>query len=130
MSTIATQQQQGSNETAFEAAFQRYYALIVRFAYSRTYDLDLAQDIAQETFLRCYQKLGAYSFEGRFSTWLLRVAHNLSVGFRVQLSAVAEQDEPPAGELLNETLRALRLVLQEVGLEGSYVSEATVEFNE
>jgi RNA polymerase sigma-70 factor (ECF subfamily) len=37
---------------------------------------DLAEDIAQETFLTAFRKLQSYKGEGNFSGWLFRIAHN------------------------------------------------------
>ena len=64
---------------AFEVLVRTYQEPVVRFLAHLLSDRALADDIAQETFLRCYQKLDGYSYEGRFSTWLLRVAHNAGV---------------------------------------------------
>src|SRR6184192_4079375 len=36
----------------------------------------LADDLAQETFLLAYRKLGSFRQEARFSTWLYRIATN------------------------------------------------------
>jgi RNA polymerase sigma-70 factor, ECF subfamily len=64
---------------AFEVLVRTYQEPVVRFLTHLLSDRALADDVAQETFLRCYQKLNGYSFEGRFSTWLLRVAHNAGI---------------------------------------------------
>ena len=64
---------------AFESLVRTYQEPVVRFLTHLLSDRTLADDVAQETFLRCYQKLNGYSFEGRFSTWLLRVAHNAGI---------------------------------------------------
>lgn len=37
---------------------------------------DLADDMAQETFLTAFRKLQSYKGEGNFSGWLFRIAHN------------------------------------------------------
>lgn len=47
-------------------------AYLVRLC--RSYDL--ADDIAQETFLTAFRKLQSYKGEGNFSGWLFRIAHN------------------------------------------------------
>lgn len=39
-------------------------------------DLALADDLAQETFLRAYKNLRGFRGEARFSTWLYRIAYN------------------------------------------------------
>jgi RNA polymerase sigma-70 factor, ECF subfamily len=39
-------------------------------------DLALADDLAQETFLRAYKYIRSFRGEARFSTWLYRIAYN------------------------------------------------------
>lgn len=41
-----------------------------------TCDPALADDLAQETFIKAWDKLATYAGRGRFVAWLLRVAHN------------------------------------------------------
>jgi len=42
-------------------------------------DLALADDLAQETFLRAYKNIRSFRGEAKFSTWLYRIATNLAV---------------------------------------------------
>ena len=39
-------------------------------------DVTLADDLAQETFLRAFRNLKSFRGEARFSTWLYRIAYN------------------------------------------------------
>jgi RNA polymerase sigma factor (sigma-70 family) len=39
-------------------------------------DLELADDLAQETFLRVYKNIRSFRSEAKFSTWLYRIAYN------------------------------------------------------
>jgi RNA polymerase sigma factor (sigma-70 family) len=39
-------------------------------------DIALADDLAQETFLRAYKNIRSFRGEARFSTWLYRIAYN------------------------------------------------------
>lgn len=39
-------------------------------------DLELADDLAQETFIRAYKNIRSFRGEARFSTWLYRIAYN------------------------------------------------------
>ena len=42
-------------------------------------DLALADDLAQETFLRAYKNIRNFRGEAKFSTWLYRIGYNLSL---------------------------------------------------
>ena len=39
-------------------------------------DVDLADDLAQQAFLRAYKNIRSFRGEARFSTWLYRIAYN------------------------------------------------------
>src|SRR5207237_9871134 len=40
-------------------------------------DVELADDLAQETFIRAYKNIGSFRGEAKFSTWLYRIAYNV-----------------------------------------------------
>lgn len=58
----------------------------------------LADDLAQETFVLAWRKLGQFRGESRFTTWLYRIAHSCfqqywrSRGWRVQQESELEDD--------------------------------------
>lgn len=70
----------GSND-AFEVLLSRYKQRIYSFIYSKIKDRDLADDVFQDTFIKVIKTLkkGAYNEEGRFLSWVMRIAHNLIV---------------------------------------------------
>jgi len=64
---------------AFSVLVERYQKPIFNFVYRFYGNYELAQELTQETFLRCYQFLKSYDPERKFSTWLYKVAKNLCV---------------------------------------------------
>ena len=65
---------------AFEALYDRYGTLVYSTALRVVGDVQLAEDIAQEVFLRIWRRPDHYVPErGRFVTWLLSVARNGAV---------------------------------------------------
>ena len=62
---------------AFDEIVRRYTRKMINLAYQITSDRDLAEDIAQETFLRAYKSAARYTEIARFSTWLYTIAINL-----------------------------------------------------
>ena len=40
-------------------------------------DIELADDLAQETFIRAYKNIRSFRGEAKFSTWLYRIAYNV-----------------------------------------------------
>jgi RNA polymerase sigma-70 factor (ECF subfamily) len=67
------------NMTAFDFLIQKYRKPIINFMYRMTRNQAVAEELAQEVFLRVYRSRETYRAEARFSTWLYRIATNLGV---------------------------------------------------
>lgn len=69
------------NERCFDELINRHKNKV--FAYINLYirDQALAEDIFQDTFLKVVQsvKTGRYSDNGKFLSWVMRIAHNLII---------------------------------------------------
>ena len=61
---------------AFEMLVVKYQRRIERLIARMVRDVDLVQDIAQETFIRAYRALPQFRGESAFYTWLYRIAVN------------------------------------------------------
>lgn len=61
------------------------------------WDTAMADDIAQETFIKAYQSLTQYRGEAKFSTWLYRIAYHLFISHCRKRSEVTFS-EPPLPE--------------------------------
>ena len=69
------------NESAFEVLLNRYKNQLFKFIYLKVKDVDLANDIFQESFIKVVQniKAGKYNEEGKFLRWATRIAQNLVI---------------------------------------------------
>jgi RNA polymerase sigma-70 factor (ECF subfamily) len=67
---------QAGDESAFRSLVERYHTRLVRFAGSYVSRNDLAEDVAQETWIAVLR--GVDRFEGRssFATWLFQICAN------------------------------------------------------
>ena len=63
---------------AFEALVVRYQVRIVNYAAAMVHDLGVAEDVAQDTFVRAWSGLGRFRGESSFKTWLYRIATNVA----------------------------------------------------
>jgi RNA polymerase sigma-70 factor (ECF subfamily) len=63
----------------FEELLRRHRLPLVNYFARMLRDRALAEDLAQEVFLRVYQARKRYQPEARFSTWLYRIATNLAL---------------------------------------------------
>jgi RNA polymerase sigma-70 factor (ECF subfamily) len=69
------------NMAGFDYLIQKYRKPIVHFMYRMVHNQAVAEELAQEVFLRVYRSRETYRAEARFSTWLYRIATNLGVNY-------------------------------------------------
>ena len=95
---------------------ERYWAPVVRYATTLLESRDAAEDIAQDTFVRLWERREAWKLEGSVRALLFRVARNLSLDELRRRSArertmrvarVAPSVWSPDDDLENTELRAL-----------------------
>ena len=69
------------NEKALEILVIRHKTRVYNFIYSKVYNVDLSEDLFQDTFIKVIKNLkkGNYNEEGKFLPWLMRIAHNLII---------------------------------------------------
>ena len=67
------------DSAAFEQLVRQYENQIFRVAQHITQNREDAEDIAQDVFLKAYQKLDQFQGNSKFSTWLVRIAVNESL---------------------------------------------------
>jgi RNA polymerase sigma-70 factor, ECF subfamily len=67
------------NMAGFDFLIQKYRKPIIHFMYRMVRNQAVAEELAQEVFLRVYRSRETYRAEARFSTWLYRIATNLGV---------------------------------------------------
>src|SRR6185295_20236899 len=66
-------------EAAYRELVTRYATPAVNFIYRFVRDHALAEDLAQEGFLRVYQRLDSYDPDRKFSSWFFQVLRNLTI---------------------------------------------------
>jgi RNA polymerase sigma-70 factor, ECF subfamily len=64
------------DQKAYELLVLKYQRRIERLIGRMVRDVDLVEDIAQETFIRAYRALSQFRGEAQFYTWLYRIAVN------------------------------------------------------
>jgi RNA polymerase sigma-70 factor (ECF subfamily) len=67
------------DELSFELLLRRYRSPLVNFLNRMVRDSGLAEDLAQEVFLRVYRARKEYVPSAKFTTWLFRIATNLAL---------------------------------------------------
>lgn len=64
---------------ALEVLYERYYQQVFLFILRMVQRRDLAEDIAQETFLRVYNNRMSWEPRSKFASWMYRIARNLCI---------------------------------------------------
>jgi RNA polymerase sigma-70 factor (ECF subfamily) len=72
---LIAQTKQGDH-AAYAELINRYKNALYHHCFAITRDEDVAEDIAQDTFITAYYKLTLYNPQYRLSTWLFRIATN------------------------------------------------------
>lgn len=90
----------------FEYLMNKYRRPIVHFMFRMVHNQAVAEEMAQEVFLRVYRSRETYRAEARFSTWLYRIATNLAVNHardtkneRLAPKVMLDEPDPETGSL-------------------------------
>jgi len=96
------------DDSAFEYLAEKYRRPMLGFMYRVTRNTHLAEELAQEVFLRVYRARATYNAEAKFSTWLYRIASNLSVNYirdtkheRPEMSVSLDEPDEETGTTLD-----------------------------
>ena len=103
---------------AFGELVKRHQSAVRRFSRALLQDDSLADDVAQESFVRAYRSMGAFRGDSSVLTWLLGIAHNQARNARrkkkdhLELdpndpSLAAPADATRSSDLKNDLERAL-----------------------
>jgi RNA polymerase sigma-70 factor, ECF subfamily len=75
--TLIARARAGDDE-AFRLIFERYTRPVLRFIYNIVGQHELAEELAQETFVRAYRSMKSLRDDSKLSTWLFGIAKNVA----------------------------------------------------
>ena len=96
------------DQKAFELLVIKYQRRIERLIGRMVRDVDLVEDIAQETFIRAYRALHQFRGDAQFYTWLYRIAVNTAKKALVDMKrdpTISESALRPGSDDDDETYR-------------------------
>ena len=94
---------QNGDQRAFRELFEIHQKPVINFCFRFCQNRALAEDLAQEVFLRVYRGAAGYRPEARFNTWLYRIAVNVclnetrKIHYRVQVDSI-DRPGPKGGD--------------------------------
>lgn len=101
---LVTAYADGQNE-AFDILLDRHKQKVYSYILHIVKNRELADDLFQETFVKAIVtiKQHRYNEQGRFSSWLIRIAHNLIIDYfrQERVENIVSTDEDDSYDLLN-----------------------------
>ena len=127
------------DQKAYELLVIKYQQRIQRLIGRMVRDVDLVEDIAQETFIRAYRALAQFRGDAQFYTWLYRIAVNTAKKALMELkrdptvsensfkSADDDETSPLENELTSSETPEALLASKEIALMVNAAMEALPE---
>lgn len=67
------------DEKAAEELIRRYYTSVLRYCKRQCFNLEKAEDLTQETFLKLFKNFSGYKEKGKFKAYLYTIANHLCI---------------------------------------------------
>ena len=98
----------GGDKKSFEVLMSKYKDRIFTYIYLKVKNKAIAEDIFQETFIKVINSLknGKYSHDGKFASWVTRIAHNLTIDFfrkQKQMRTISNSSNDSDIDVFNNT---------------------------
>ncbi|HEX5385317.1 MAG TPA: sigma-70 family RNA polymerase sigma factor [Gemmatimonadales bacterium] len=100
------------HESGYRELIRRYERPLFSLLYRMVRDRELAEDLAQETFIKVLNAIGSYRPEFKFSSWIFKIANNAAIDHlrRRELDTLSLEGSPHA-----ETPEAVEATALQVG---------------
>jgi RNA polymerase sigma-70 factor (ECF subfamily) len=72
----------GGDEPSFETLLERHRNQVVNRLYRLVHNRAIAEELAQDVFLRVYRFRDRYQPDAKFTTWLFRITTNVALNWR------------------------------------------------
>ncbi len=99
-------------EAAYRELIRRYERPLFSLLYRMVRDRELAEDLAQETFVKALNAIESYRPEFKFSSWIFKIANNAAIDHlrRRELDTLSLEGSPQA-----ETPEAIEATALQIG---------------
>ena len=107
----------------FGEVVRRHQRLVFGAAFRVVKDPTVAEDVAQEAFLRAFKAIDGYRGEGELGAWLYRISRNLALNVVTrsretpseQMTEILDPARTPEAEAIrSEDIRSVQVALREV----------------
>lgn len=87
------------DEKAAEELIRRYYTSVLHYCKRQCFNLEKAEDLTQETFLKLFKNLLGYKEKGKFKAYLYTIANHLCIDESRKMKECSLENE---GEIRDE----------------------------
>ena len=87
---------------AFDLLVVKYQSRLVSIAFKYVKEIQLAEDISQEAFIKAYKAIDSFREESAFYTWLYRITANTAKNYLVSIGRRRESSISELSTLENE----------------------------
>lgn len=103
------------SEAAYKELISRYERPVFSLIFRMVRDREMAEDLAQETFIKVLNNLERYSPEFKFSSWLFKIANNLTIDHlrRRRVETVSIEGAPDAVTVESAKATSIAVVSQD-----------------
>lgn len=99
------EQIQLGNENAAEELVKRYYTSILRYCKWHCSNLEKAEDLTQETFLKLFKNISGYKGKKKFKAYLYTIANHLCIDESRKTQFSSLEDEENIAHGYNDMVR-------------------------
>jgi RNA polymerase sigma-70 factor (ECF subfamily) len=99
---------------AFERLYREHAGRVYGLCLRMTRDAQLAEDCTQDTFINAWRALGKFETRSSLSTWLHRIAVNVSLAKRRKSGPVEQPAEEEEGDVASEWMLETPLEVREI----------------
>ena len=125
------------DKSAFEELVKRHQELVISLSFKLTGNRELANDVAQEAFIRAWKAIGKFRGDSTFGTWIYRITVNTAWTLRKKAKkhyslniedthepvVVDEKKDPELVAINSDLSLVLRKALDQIPLEQRIIVE-------
>lgn len=112
------------DSASFALLLERHRTPVIHFLYRMVQSQAIAEELAQEVFLRVYRSRATYEPTAKFTTWLFRIATHLALNFlrdgkneKGQESLDGDKDNPSSIQVADRQPTIEQVLVRRVKLE-------------
>lgn len=103
------------NTSAFAYFVTNYQGMAINIAYRICENMQDAEDVVQESFVKAYKNLHTFRLESKFSTWFYRIVFNTAVTFtKTKMWVIDDEVETVAVDLSSDLDTGIQIEMMEI----------------